>query len=51
MLIQDIETDDFDDEWNEELILEGLSSDDSSSSDEDRVVAQIRCESQGQRKR
>jgi hypothetical protein len=50
-LIQDIETDDFDEEWNEELIDDGLSSDDSSSSDDDRVAAQISRESQGQRKR
>jgi hypothetical protein len=50
-LIQDIETDNFDEEWNEELIDDGLSSDDSSSSDDDGVAAQIHHESQGQQKR
>jgi hypothetical protein len=50
-MVHEIETEDFDDEWNEELILDGLSSDELSSSDEDRVAAQIRRESQGQRKR
>jgi hypothetical protein len=50
-MIHEIETEDFDEEWNDELILDGLSSDERSSSDEDRVAAQIRRESQGQRKR
>jgi len=50
-MIHEIETEDFDEEWNEELILDGLSSDELSSSDADRVAAQIRRESQGQRKR
>lgn len=50
-MIHEIETEDFDEEWNEELILDGLSSDELSSSDGDRVAAQIRRESQGQRKR
>lgn len=50
-MIHEIETEDFDEEWNEELILDGLSSDELSSSDEDRVAAQICRESQGQRKR
>ena len=50
-MIHEIETEDFDEEWNEELILDGLSSDELSSSDADRVAAQIRQESQGQRKR
>lgn len=50
-MIHEIETEEFDEEWNEELILDGLSSDELSSSDEDRVAAQICRESQGQRKR
>ncbi len=50
-MIHEIETEDLDEEWNEELILDGLSSDELSSSDGDRVAAQIRRESQGQRKR
>lgn len=50
-MIHEIETEDFDKEWDDELILDGLSSDELSSSDEDRVAAQIRRESQGQRKR
>jgi hypothetical protein len=50
-MIHEIETEHFDEEWNEELILDGLSSDEVSSPDEDRVAAQIRRESQGQRKR
>jgi len=50
-MIHKIEIEDFDEEWDEELILDGLSLDELSSSDEDRIVAQIRCESQGQRKR
>ena len=49
-MIHEIETENFDEEWNDELILDGLSSDEHSS-DEDRVAAQIRRESQGQRKR
>ena len=49
-MIHEIETENFDEEWNDELILDGLSSDEHSS-DEDRVAAQIRHESQGQRKR
>lgn len=49
-MIHEIETENFDEEWNDELILNGLSSDEHSS-DEDRVAAQIRRESQGQRKR
>ena len=48
-MIHEIETENFDEEWNDELILDGLSSDEHSS-DEDRVAAQIRRESQGQRK-
>jgi hypothetical protein len=50
-MVHEIETEEFDEEWIEELILDGLSSDELSSSDEDRVAAQIRRESQGQRKR
>ena len=50
-MIHEIETEDFDKEWNKELILDGLSSDELSSSDEDRIAAQICRESQGQRKR
>ena len=50
-MIHEIKTEDFDEEWNEELILDGLSSDELSSSDADRVAAQIRRESQGQYKR
>jgi hypothetical protein len=50
-MVHEIETEEFDKEWIEELILDGLSSDELSSSDEDRVAAQIRRESQGQRKR
>jgi hypothetical protein len=50
-MIHEIETEDFDDEWNEELIMDGLSADELGSSDEDRIAAQIRRESQGQRKR
>jgi hypothetical protein len=49
-MVHEIETEEFDEEWIEELILDGLSSDELSSSDEDRVAAQIRRESQGQRK-
>jgi hypothetical protein len=49
-MIHEIETENFDAEWNDELILNGLSSDEHSS-DEDRVAAQIHRESQGQRKR
>ena len=49
-MIHEIETENFDEEWNDELILDGLSSDEHSS-DEDRVAAQVRRESQGQRKR
>jgi len=49
-MIHKIETENFDEEWNDELILDGLSSDEHSS-DEDRVAAQVRRESQGQRKR
>ncbi len=44
-MIHEIETEDFDKEWDKELILDGL------SSDKDHVVAQIHCESQGQHKR
>jgi hypothetical protein len=50
-MVHEIETEEFDEEWIEELILDGLSSDELSSSDKDRVAAQIRRESQGQRKR
>jgi len=50
-MIHEIKTEDFDEEWNEELILDGLSSDELSSSDGDCIAAQIRRESQGQRKR
>jgi hypothetical protein len=50
-MVHEIETEEFNKEWIEELILDGLSSDELSSSDEDRVAAQIRRESQGQRKR
>jgi hypothetical protein len=50
-MIHEIETEDFDKEWDDELILDGLSSDELSSSDEVRVAAQTRRESQGQRKR
>jgi hypothetical protein len=50
-MVHEIKTEEFDEEWIEELILDGLSSDELSSSDEDRVAAQIRRESQGQRKR
>lgn len=50
-MIHEIETEDFDKEWDDELILDGLSSDELSTSDEDRVAAQTRRESQGQRKR
>ena len=52
-MIHEIKTEKFDvdEEWNDELILDGLSSDELSSSDEDRVAVQIRCKSQGQRKR
>jgi hypothetical protein len=50
-MIHEIETEDFDEEWDEELILDGLSSDELISSDEDRIAAQIHRESQGQRKR
>jgi hypothetical protein len=50
-MIHEIETEDFDEEWNEELILDGLSSDELSSLDGDCVAAQIRRESQGQCKR
>jgi hypothetical protein len=49
-MVHEIETEEFDEEWIEELILDGLSSDELSSLDEDRVAAQIRRESQGQRK-
>jgi hypothetical protein len=49
-MIHEIETENFDEEWNDELILDGLSSDEHSS-DEDRVAAQIHRESQGQHKR
>jgi hypothetical protein len=50
-MIHEIETEDFDEEWNEELILDGLSSDELSSLDGDCVAAQIHRESQGQHKR
>jgi hypothetical protein len=50
-MVHKIETEEFDEEWIKELILDGLSSDELSSSDEDRVAAQIHQESQGQRKR
>jgi len=50
-MVHEIETEEFDEEWIEELILDGLSSDELSSSDEDHVAAQICRESQGQRKR
>ena len=40
-MIHEIETEDFNEEWNEKLILNGLSSDELSSLDEDRVTAQI----------
>jgi hypothetical protein len=51
-MIHDIEQgDERDSEWEEDLIAAGLSTDESSSSDEDRVAAQIRRESTGQRKR
>ena len=50
-MIHEIETEDFDEEWDEELILDGLSPDELSLSDEDHVAAQIRRESHGQRKR
>ena len=51
-MIHDIEQgDERDSEWEEDLIAAGLSADESSSSDEDRVAAQIRRESTGQRKR
>jgi hypothetical protein len=50
-MVHEIETEEFDEEWIEELILDGLFSDELSSSDEDHVTAQIRRESQGQRKR
>ena len=50
-MIHKIETEDFDEEWDEELILDGLSLDELSSSDEGHVVAQICRESQGQYKR
>ena len=50
-MIHEIETEDFDKEWDDELILDGLSSDELSTLDEDRVAAQTRRESQGQRKR
>jgi hypothetical protein len=50
-MVHEIETEEFDEEWIEELILDGLSSDELSSLDEDHVAAQIRRESQGQRKR
>lgn len=51
-MIHDIEQgDERDSEWEEDLIAAGLSTDESSSSDEDRVAAQICRESTGQRKR
>ena len=50
-MIHEIETGDFDKEWDDELIMDGLSLDELSSSDEDCIPAQIRRESQGQCKR
>lgn len=50
-MIHEIETEEFDEEWNEELILDGSSLDELSSSDEDRIAAQICRETQGQHKR
>lgn len=50
-LIHDIEHGEEDSDWEEDAIAEGLTSDSSSSSDDDRVAADIRRESTGQRKR
>lgn len=53
-IIHEIEEINFDSEWEEELVADGLSSDssaESSSDDDNRVPGDIRRESAGQRKR
>lgn len=50
-LIHEIEYGNEDAVWEEEVVAAGLSTDESSSSDEDRVPAEVRRESAGQRKR
>jgi hypothetical protein len=50
-MIHEIETESFNEEWNEELILDGLSLDELSLPDKDHIAAQICCKSQGQHMR
>lgn len=49
--MHDIKISEKDSDWEVDLIAEGLTDDSSSSSDDDCALADIHCESAGQRKR